>query len=100
MVSLYLELCKCNWRSSSGEHFGSHKALAAGDNSEKGRGMEEKQGWGGGQGKKGMGRETQIYVISNVLSRLHIPGKRSKMNSYADNQSGKADRDGCFLPHM
>lgn len=45
MVSLYLELCKCNWRSSSGEHFGSHKALAAGDNSEKGRGMEEKERW-------------------------------------------------------
>ena len=63
VVSLYLELCKCNWRSSSGEHFGPHKALAAGDNSEKGRGMEEKEGWGGerrkgwggSRGKKGKG---------------------------------------------
>ena len=55
---------------------------------------------GRGPRKEREGRETQIYVISNILSRLHIPGKRIKMNSYADNQSGKADRDGCFLPHM
>ena len=55
---------------------------------------------GRGPRKKREGRETQIHVISNILSRFHILGKRSTMNSYADNQSGKADRDGCFLPHM
>ena len=44
MVSLYLELCKCDWRSSSGEHFGPHKAMAAGNSDEEGReegGMKE-----------------------------------------------------------
>ena len=48
---------------------------------------------GRGPRKEREGRETQIYVIGNVLSRLHIPGKRSTMNSYADKQSSKADRD-------
>ena len=59
MVSLYLELCKCDWRSSSGEHFGPHKAMAAGNSDEEGR--EE-----GGMGEERKGRETQI--TSNVLS--------------------------------